>query len=255
VVIVDERLATRFWPGADPVGRRLYQPARPEDVAKPPPDTVWMQVVGVVGSVKLRGLVEGDDARAGAYYLPYAQDPSRSVGFAVRTRGTSDAAGITAAIQRALASIDPEMQLFDTIAMSERIGRSLNSRKAPMLLSLAFGAVALLLATIGIYGVLAYQVSQRTREIGIRMALGSDSAGILRLVLREGIGLLLVGLAGGLAGAVALRSIIASQLFGVGAFDTRVILAVTGVLAAAALAASFGPARRAARVDPVVALQ
>jgi predicted permease len=255
VVIIDDRLAKLFWPGADPIGRRLYLPKRPEDVAKPAPDTVWLQVVGVVGSVKLRGLVEGEDARAGAYYLPYAQDPSRNVGFAVRTRGTSDAAGITAAIQRALASIDPEMQLFDTIAMSERIGRSLNPRKAPMLLSLAFGAVALLLATIGIYGVLAYQVSQRTREIGIRMALGSDAAGVLRLVIREGMALLLVGLAVGLAGAAALRSIIASQLFGVNALDTGIILAVTGVLAVAALVASFGPARRAARVDPVVALQ
>ena len=114
--------------------------------------------------------------------------------------------------------------------------------------------MALLLAAIGIYGVLAYQVSQRTREIGIRIALGSDPAGILRLVLREGVALLLVGLAGGMLGAIALRGVIASQLVGVGALDTGVILAVTGVLALAALAASLGPARRAARVDPVVAL-
>jgi putative ABC transport system permease protein len=147
------------------------------------------------------------------------------------------------------------MQISDTIALPERIRTSLNPRKAPMILSLAFGGVALLLATIGIYGVLAYQVSQRTREIGIRMALGSDSAGILRLVLREGIGLLLVGLAGGLLGAVALRRVIASQLFGVGALDTQVIVAVTAVLAAAALVAAFAPARQATRVDPVVALQ
>jgi putative ABC transport system permease protein len=255
VVIVDERLAQRFWPGADPIGRRVYLPSRPEDVAKPPPDTIWLQVVGVVGSVKLRGLVEGEDARAGAYYLPYAQDPQRGIGFAIRTRGDSDPASLTAAVQRALASIDPEMQMSDTIALPERIRTSLNPRKAPMILSLAFGGVALLLATIGIYGVLAYQVSQRTREIGIRMALGSDTAGILRLVLREGIGLLLVGLAGGLLGAVALRRVIASQLFGVGALDTRVIVAVTAVLAAAALVAAFAPARRAMRVDPGVALQ
>jgi len=254
VVIVDERLAKLFWGAADPIGRRMYLPSTPDDVAKPGPRVTWLRVVGVVASVKLRGLIEGEDARTGAYYLPYAQDPSRSIGFAVRTKGSSDLASVTAAVQRTLGSIDPETQMYDTFAMRERIGRSLNPRKAPMLLSIAFGAVALLLATIGIYGVLAYQVSQRTREIGIRMALGSDPAGILRMVLREGVGLLIVGLAGGLAGAVVLRGVIASHLFGVGALDARVILAVTGVLALAAVVASLGPARRAARVDPVVAL-
>jgi len=123
-----------------------------------------------------------------------------------------------------------------------------------MLLSLAFGLVALLLASIGIYGVLAYQVVQRTREIGIRLALGSDAAGVLRLVLREGLALVLVGVAGGVAGALALRGVIASQLYGVGALDPLVLLTVTGVLALAALAACLGPAVRAARVDPVEAL-
>jgi putative ABC transport system permease protein len=253
-VIVDERLAKLFWGSADPIGRRMYLPSTPDDVAKPGPGVTWLRVVGVVAPVKLRGLVEGEDARAGAFYLPYAQDPSRNIGFAIRIKGTSDPVSVTAAVQRTLASIDPETQMYDTFAMKERIGRSLNPRKAPMLLSIAFGAVALLLATIGIYGVLAYQVSQRTREIGIRMALGSDPAGILRMVLREGVWLLLVGLGGGLVGAIALRGVIASQLFGVGALDARVILAVTGVLAVAAVVASLGPARRAARVDPVVAL-
>jgi predicted permease len=254
VVIVDEQLAKKFWPNADPIGRRMYLPQRPQDVVKPPPDTVWMQVVGVVGTVKLRGLVEGEDARAGAYYLPYAQDPSRSVGFAIRTKGSSDSATITGAIQRVLSAIDPETQFYDIIAMPDRVERSLNPRRAPMLLSLAFGVVALLLASVGIYGVLAYQVSQRTREIGIRMALGSDTGGILRLVLHEGLVLVLIGLAGGLAGALALRGLIASQLYGVGALDPVVILAVTGVLACASLMACLAPARRAARVNPVIAL-
>jgi ABC-type antimicrobial peptide transport system permease subunit len=118
-----------------------------------------------------------------------------------------------------------------------------------------FGGVALLLAALGIYGVQAYQVGLRTREIGIRIALGSDARGILRLVLREAIMLVLVGLAVGMAGAVALRSVIASQLYGVGAFDARVIIAATFVLGATALLACAGPARRAARVDPAVTLQ
>jgi putative ABC transport system permease protein len=212
-----------------------------------------LQVVGVVGSVKLKGLVEGENARVGAYYLPNAQDPARMIGFAIRTTGTSS--NVTAAVQRALAEIDPETQLFDIFPMTDRIERSLNPRRAPMMLSVAFGGLALLLASVGLYGVLAYQVSQRTREIGIRIALGSDTTGILQLMLREALLLVLAGLGAGLAGAVALRGVIASQLYGIGALDPLVILAVTAVLAVAALFACAGPARRAARVDPVVALQ
>ncbi len=254
VIIVDERLAQRFWPNADPIGRRMYLPRSPKELAKPTPETEWMRIVGVVKSVKLKGLVEGEDARVGAYYLPYAADPSRNIGFAIRTSGL-DPIAITQAVNGALTSIDPEMQLFDTFAMSERIERSLNPRRAPMLLSLGFGVVALLLASIGIYGVLAYQVGQRTREIGIRMALGSDTSRILRLILREGIALVAAGLALGMAGAAGLRGFIASQLYGVGPLDAGVILLVTGVLAVASLIACAGPARRAARVDPVIALQ
>jgi len=123
-----------------------------------------------------------------------------------------------------------------------------------MLLSVAFGAVALLLAAIGLYGVLAYQVAQRTREIGIRMALGSEARGILRLVLSEGALLVALGLTVGFAGAVALRGAIASQLYGVGTLDPTVLLIALGVLAMTALVASFGPARRATRVNPVIAL-
>ena len=254
VVIIDEQLANRFWPNADPIGRRMYLPRSPEELAKPTPDTAWIRVVGVVKGVKLRGLVEGENARVGAYYLPYASNPSRGIGFAIRTSGT-DPALMTKAVNGALTSIDPEMQLFDTFAMSERIERSLNPRRAPMLLSLGFGVVALLLAAIGIYGVLAYQVGQRTREIGIRMALGSDAGGILRLILREGVVLVVAGLALGIAGAVAVRGFIASQLYGVAPFDSGVLLLVTSVLALASLAACVAPARRAARVDPVIALQ
>jgi ABC-type antimicrobial peptide transport system permease subunit len=147
------------------------------------------------------------------------------------------------------------MQLFDVVGMTDRIERSLNPRRAPMLLSLVFGALALLLAAVGIYGVLAYQVVQRTREIGIRMALGSDRTRILKLVLGEGVALMAVGILAGLAGAAALRGVITSQLYGVGPLDVRVTLTVAGVLAIASVAACLGPARRASRVDPVNALQ
>jgi predicted permease len=253
VVIIDERLAQRFWPNASPVGRRMYLPDSVDDVVKPGPKVTWLQVVGVVATVKLKGLEEGENARVGAYYLAYAQDPARRIGLAIRS--TSDGPSIKAAVERTLADLDPEVHFFDTFAMAERVERSLDSRRAPMLLLVGFGGVALLLASLGIYGVLAYQVSQRTREIGIRMALGSDAGGILRLVLREAVALVFVGLVCGMAGAVALRGVIASQLFGVGALDAQVIIAAMILLAVAALFSCFGPARRASRVDPIVALQ
>jgi predicted permease len=252
VVIVDQALARKFWPGSDPVGRRMYLPQRPSDVVKPGPDVVWLQVVGVVESVKLTGLIEGEGARIGAYYFPYAQDPSNGLGIAIRTSG--DPVTVTNAVRSTLAEIDPELAFFDVLAMAERVERSLDRRRTPMLLSLAFGGIALLLAAVGIYGVLAYQVSQRRREIGIRMALGSDASRVMRMILREGAGLVLVGLFAGLCGAVALRGAIASQLYSVGALDPAVIAGVMVILTMTSMAACFGPARRAARVSPVVAL-
>ena len=212
-----------------------------------------MTVVGVIGEVKMKGLVEGGEtARVGAYYCVMSQHESRGIGLAIRGKG--DLAPTQAAVTRALAEIDPDVPMTDVFTMSARIDKSLNPRRAPMLLSLGFGAVALLLAAIGLYGVLAYHVSQRTREIGIRMALGSDAGGIVRLVLGEGGSLVLVGLAIGLGGAVALRGAIGAQLYGVGALDPLVMAAAIGVLGLTSFIACWGPARRAAKVSPLVAL-
>ena len=252
VVIVDERLAKKYWPNADPVGRRMFLPDSPDDLVNPGPKTKWMTVVGVVGSVKMRELAEGEESRIGAYYLPYAQATTDGIGIVVKTSG--DPMQAVSGVRQAIAAIDPELLLGDVVAMPDRVARSRQPRRAPMLLSLGFGAVALLLASIGIYGVLAYQVSQRTREIGIRMTLGSDASSILRLIFREGAALVLIGLAAGAGGALALRQVIASQLFGVGALDPIVLSSVAAVLALAAFLACLAPARRAARVDPVVAL-
>ena len=252
VAIVDEQLAKKFWPNADPVGRRMYKPDSPEDVVKPGPKVVWMQVVGVVSNVKMQGLIEGEGARLGAYYQPFAQHTDHDFALSIRTAGEPSA--ITGTVQRALATLDPETQMYDVFTMPERVEKSLNPRRTPLLLSMAFAVVALLLAAIGIYGVLAYQVTQRTREFGIRMALGSDTQRILGLVMREGAVLVVVGLAVGLLGAVFLRALIASQLYGVGAYDPSVLLAVTGILAVVSLIACLGPARRASKVDPVIAL-
>jgi predicted permease len=252
VIIVDQRLARKFWPNADPIGRRMLKPSRPEDLAHQGPDAKWLRVVGVVQTVKMQGLAETAEERIGAYYTPFAQEPTTYMTFAVKTTG--DPVKAVAAIRRVLAGIDPAMPFYDVRTMPERLDRSLNSRRTPMLLSLAFGATALLLAAIGIYGVLAYQVGLRAREIGIRMALGGDPASILRLVLREGLALVAVGLAAGAAGALALKPVITSQLFGIGPLDPVVIASVAGLLVTVAGVAAFTPARRAAHIDPVTAL-
>ena len=154
----------------------------------------------------------------------------------------------------AINGIDRELPVFDTQTLEQRMEKSLVSRKSPVLLSLSFGAIALFLSAIGIYGVLAYLVTQRTKEIGIRIALGSSSRAIFDLVLREGLILIAGGFALGGAGAIALRKSMESQLFGVSAADPVVLIAVTGILAAVAIAACALPARRATRIDPIVAL-
>jgi predicted permease len=252
-VIVDEHLAKRFWPNQDPLGKRVYMPDSPDDIARPGPKVKWLNVVGVVGAIKMKGLVEaGETARAGAFYEVMAQSPSRGIGLAIRAKG--DVAATQAAVQRALAEVDPDVPMTDVVSMSARIDKSLNPRRAPMMLSLGFGAVALLLASVGLYGVLAYHVSQRTREIGIRMALGSDTSSILRLILSEGGILVAFGLVAGLIGAFALRGAIASQLYAVGALDPLVMIGAIGVLGVTSFIACWGPARRAAKVSPLIAL-
>ena len=212
-----------------------------------------MQVVGVVAPMKMKGLVEGaEDSRSAPTTSRSRRTPQRDLGLAIRTAG--DPSALTATVQRALAAIDPELQMFDVFTMAERVDKSLNPRRRPMQLSLAFSVVALLLASIGIYGVLAYQVSQRTREIGIRMALGSDRDASSASCFAKGSCSWRQASWPAWLGAVALRQAIASQLYNVGALDPIVILAVTGVLAVTSLVACFGPARRAAKVSPVVAL-
>jgi predicted permease len=251
VVIVDERLARRFWPGRDPVGRRMFKPENAKDLTNPGPNARWFNVVGVVSEVRISGLIETED-RVGAYYFPLAQDPPRYLTLTVRTAG--DPTALTPAIRRELAAIDRELPLYGVLTMDQRMSESLVDRRTPMVLAATFAGVALFLAAIGIYGVLAYQVSQRRREIGIRMALGSDARGIFRLVLSEGIALLGVGLTLGLAGAFLVRRAMESQLYGVSAMDPLVLSLVAGLLALVALTACTVPARRAARIDPVVAL-
>jgi predicted permease len=252
-IIVDEQLARKFWPGQDPIGRHMWFPSNLRNLLETPPREEWMRVVGVVENVRLDGLVDGASFRTvGAYYMPIAQGGARNMTLAVRT--AQEPSSVTAAVRAQIATIDPELPFFNVRTMTERVDLSLVDRRTPMLLALTFAGVALFLAAIGIYGVLAYQVSQRSREIGIRIALGAATSSIFQMVLREGAVIVVVGTLIGLAGAFLLRQTLQSQLYEIGAMDPTVIALVGALLLVVAFAAIVLPARRAARVDPVHAL-
>jgi putative ABC transport system permease protein len=250
VMIIDEKLAHRYWPDRDPLGQRMFSPGSAEELT-PGPKTQWITIVGVVRFVRLEDLA-GSGNSAGAYYFPYAQNLSRSETFAVRTSTSPNA--VLSAIRAEIARIDREIPIFDAKTMVEREELSMASRRMSMTLALAFGALALFLSAIGIYGVLAYLVTQRRREIGIRVALGSTGARIVMLVLREGFILVAGGLVFGIAGVIALRKAVANEIYGVHALDPVVLGAVIAILATIALLACALPARRAAHVNPATVL-
>ena len=249
VVMVDERLARRFWGDRDPVGQKMYEP---DDSGLGINDrTVRYTVVGVVRSVRLEDL-SGKGNPGGAYYFPYSQSTSNDYTIAVRTAGSGVA--VEPAIRAQIAAIDPQMPLFDVRTMAQREELSLSSRRTSMLLGLAFGVLALFLAALGIYGVLAYLVAQRRKEIGIRVALGSTHSGIVRLVLREGFALVGIGLMLGIVGSISLRTVVQKEIYGVAPLDPLVLGCVALLFAAVAFLACLVPARRATQVDPAIVL-
>jgi predicted permease len=251
VVIVDERLAAKFWPDQDPIGRRMFLPDSVEDVMAVTPKTRFFNVVGVIKEVKILGLATGVEP-VGAYYFPFSQQPDRSVFIAMRTSVASES--VVSTLRSKIAAIDPELPLYDVRMMVNQIDDSLVSRRVPMLLAMAFAAVALLLSAIGVYGVLAYQVSQRRREIGIRMALGSTTREVFGLVLRDGLKIAGIGMAAGLIGTYFVGQAMKGLLYNVAPMEPIVIGTVAAVLTVVALAATIIPARRASRVNPLTAL-
>ena len=252
-ILLDEQLAEKFWPDVNPLGRRLYTPTDMDDITAITGDTVFLNVVGVVENIALHDVVREPGDTVGAYYLPLAQAASRGLTLAVKT--ASDAASVAGPIRSLLARLDPELPFFNVQSMEDRLADSLGPRRTPVILALGFAGVALFLAAIGVYGVLAYLVTTRTREIGIRLALGSGARQVFRLVLREGLVIIALGVGTGVLGAYALRSTLQSQLYGVEPLDPVIWASVAATLSVVALAACLIPAARATRVSPVVALK
>jgi predicted permease len=245
VVIVDRWLAERYWPNQDPIGKRLC-PCIPEQEENPR----WKTVVGVVGEIRYAEL--GENEVQGAYYFPLSQNVNDLLSLTVRTEG--DPRDLAGPLRRTIQRLDPELALFDVRTMEERVDESLTSLRLALVIASVSAVLALFLAAVGLYGVLAYAVAERRRELGIRMALGSTQQEIFRLVLVRGLAVLGAGLVLGLVGALLVGRSMAGLLYGVAPSDPGVLTAVGALLAMVALAASVLPARRATRVDPVEAL-
>ena len=245
VAIIDDTMAQTYFPGEDAVGKRVKRGGNSPQNTNP-----WMTIVGVVRHVRYRTLEAKSRVQL---YWPEAQTPTRSLALTVLAK--SDAGALVPAVSRAVMSVDPDQPVFRVRTMDELRANALAQRRLALQLFAAFAAVASLLAAIGIYGVAAYSVTQRTREIGIRMALGAKRLQIARLVLGQSLVLVAVGIAVGVAGSMALRRVVATLLFDVRATDPLTFAAVAGGLVLVALLATYMPARRAARVDPVVALR
>lgn len=240
VVIVNEHLAQRFWPGRDPIGRRL----RPVD------SPTWLTVVGVVADMRRQGL---DRTPIAQLFRPRTQVLTRAITLVIRTAG--DPAALASSVRRATQEVDRGVPDFDLSTLEQNMSqRSAPQRFNTSLLG-AFAALALALACVGIYGLMHFSVARRTHEIGVRMALGADPAGVRRMIVREGLGLATAGVGIGLVAAFAGLGGISSLLFGVSARNPLIYAAAGGVLLLVAFVASWLPARRASRIDPSVSLR
>jgi predicted permease len=239
-VIINEALAARYWPNDNPLGKRLRQ-SRTD---------IWRTIVGVISDARQ---FSTENEPPIAVYFPFEQPPARNLHLVVRT--TPDPETLTAAVIKEIQTVDPEMPAFDVATMEQRRHEALTRQRFALVLLGAFAALALVLAAGGIYGVLSYTVNQATQEIGIRVALGAQPRDVLRLVIGQGLKMILTGLAAGLLIAVAVTRVLQSLLFGVTATDALTFALVALLLGAVALAACWIPARRAMRVDPMIALR
>jgi len=242
VVIVNQKMAQRYWPGGDAVGKRIkIGPAKSEP---------WVTIVGVVGNVNHTGLDAEPDF---ASYEPHAKRPWSEMTVLVRTVG--DPLSLAGPVQQELKNAEKDILIEDVVTMDRRIDLSVAPQRLNVVLLATFALIALVLATAGIYGVMAHSVTQRTQEIGLRMALGAQLSDVLKMVLRSGMWLAAIGIAIGLVGAFFLTRLMSKLLFGVTPTDALTFASVAGILFVVALLACYIPARRATRVDPTVALR
>jgi putative ABC transport system permease protein len=242
VAIINETLARRYFPNEDPIGKRLNL----GDTNSPS----WWEIVGVAGDVKAFGLEQETHADL---YRPFLQVPFPLIAFTIRT--ASDPLRLAAAVRQEIWAVDKDQPVFKVLTMEQLAADSITFRRVSMLLLGFFAGVALVLAAVGIYGVMAYSVTQRTREIGVRMAMGARPGDILKLVVGQGMIWVLAGVAIGLAGAFAVTRVMSNLLFGVSATDPITFAAISLLLSLVALVACYLPARKAMKVDPMVALR
>ena len=242
VGVINETMARKFWPDEDPIGKRvnLGDPAR----------APWITVIGVVKDARSSGL---DKEPYAQMYLPALQFRQRTMTFVART--SADPATLVPALRRELGALDQDLPLYNVRTMEQVLAESVARRRFQMILIAAFAGVGLLLAAVGIYGVISYTVTQRSHEIGVRMALGARASDILKLVVGQGLGLTLAGVGLGLAGSFALTRVLSSLLYGVTATDPLTFACVSLAMLGVALLACLIPARRATKVDPMVALR
>lgn len=238
-VILNQSAAAKLFPGQDAVGKRMKMYS----------ETDWAEIVGVVSDVRDNGL---DEDNSPQMYMPLRFAPRISK---IALRATGDPAELASSLRTAVAAVDSDQPVFDVITMEDRVAESLVARRFNTWLLSGFALLALILAGVGIYGVVSYAVAQRNHEIGIRMALGADRRQVLQLVLRGGTWLALAGIGFGIVGALALGRFIKGLLYGVDAADAITLISVSALLLLTALTASFIPARRASNVDPIVALR
>ncbi|HEX8678953.1 MAG TPA: FtsX-like permease family protein, partial [Chthoniobacterales bacterium] len=255
-VIIDQTFAEKFFPGRDPIGLNIDDNQREGDRAGADPVGPPLIVVGVVPRTRNEPVGEENVESLGFVHMYYHADQFPIGGGMLMLRSMNgDPKSLAAAVRREVQAIDPEQPIGPVETMEENISESLATRRLTMTLLGAFAGLALLLASVGLYGVMALSVTQRTRELGIRLALGAARADVFRLVLGQGAALIAIGLGLGLLGALAVGRALASVLYGVGAVDVPALITAILSLSAVAMAACFFPARRATRVDPLVALR
>ena len=240
MLIINQAMAARFWGDQDPIGKRL----------KLFGDQDFRQVVGVVADSKYNSLTE---PRRPFMFIPLLQEYSPNFNLHVRT--SSEPRGMVSALRGEIQQIDPSLSVLNVQTLSERVRNSLGNERTQATLYSSAGGLALLLAAVGLYGVMSYSVAQRTREIGIRMALGAGRGNVMGLVLKQGVTLVSIGAVLGLGVAFGVTRLLASLLFGVSALDPLTFIATSAVLLVVALLASYVPARRATKVDPIIALR